>query len=439
MLYSTFPFFMRKLVSTFTALSVALLPLLSSADGTDLSLPENHGKKNGKIANQYIVVLKDNADVDSDSEMLVKNHKGVMLFTYKNALKGFAATLSSEEIASLKKHPKVADVVQDEEVTIDAKSGPVIQAQTLPTGIDRVNAENKTNKGTNIEIAVIDTGIQGSHPDLAGAVLGGISCVKGEKPNDDGNGHGTHVAGTIGARSNAIGAVGVAPEAKLWAVKVLNRQGAGSWSSVICGIDWVTSQASHIKVANMSLGGTGSAGADCNSSPLRKAICNSVNAGVTYVVAAGNEADDVKNHVPAAFPEVIAVSALADSNGRACADGVATGYGTDDTFASFSNFATQGSDLSRLIGAPGVSIFSTWKGSSYNTISGTSMASPHVAGAAALYIKTHPGATPANVKAGLLALAEPGDVNFNTECAGTAKSHLGGTLHPEPLLRAESL
>jgi subtilisin family serine protease len=221
-------------------------------------------------------------------------------------------------------------------------------------------------------------------------------------------------------------------------VKVLDKNGSGTWSSVICGIDWVKSQASHIKLINMSLGGGGTAGTSCASDPLRQSICNVVNAGVTVVVAAGNDGGDLKNSVPAAYPEVIPVSALADSNGAACGGGAATSYGADDTFASFSNYATLAADKVRLIGAPGVNIYSTWKGNAYNTISGTSMASPHVAGAAALWIKTHPGATPAQVKLALLAAAEPASANFKTECAAPKQSHTASALHNEPVLRAES-
>jgi subtilisin family serine protease len=325
---------------------------------------------------------------------------------------------------------------------MDAKSGPTIEAQSLPTGIDRINAELSARDGTGIEVAVIDTGIDTSHPDLKANILGGKNCSTG-KPTayQDGNGHGTHVAGTIAAIKNTVGVVGVAPAAKLWAVRVLDNSGNGSWSSVICGIDFVTSQASHIKVANMSLGGTGTSDV-CGlstTSALHAAICRSVAAGVTYVVAAGNENDDVKNHVPAAYPEVIAVSALADSYGKSCGAGSATSYGADDTFASFSNYATLATDLARIIGAPGVNIYSTWKGGGYNTISGTSMATPHVAGAAALYLQTHPTATPTQVKTALLAAGEAKDTNVNGECATGIFSHVSSTKHPEAVLRTEGL
>ncbi|HEX6936365.1 MAG TPA: S8 family serine peptidase, partial [Actinomycetes bacterium] len=241
-------------------------------------------------------------------------------------------------------------------------------------------------------VAVIDTG-SGPHADLN--IVGGKNCSTGKSYND-GNGHGTHVAGTIGAKDNGDGVVGVAPGVPIYSVRVLNNAGSGTFSSIICGIDWVTARASTIQVANMSLGGSGTEGT-CANNALHKAICNSVGAGITYAVAAGNESDDAANHVPAAFDEVITVSALADFNGQPGGGAAATCRSdVDDTFADFSNF---GADVDII--APGVCILSTWKGGGYNTISGTSMATPHVAGAAALYLSTHAASTPSQVKSGL--------------------------------------
>jgi subtilisin len=242
---------------------------------------------------------------------------------------------------------------------------------------------------------VLDTGIDTEHPDLN--VVGGADCAKG-RGYDDEYGHGTHIAGVIGALDNGVGVVGVAPGARLWAVRVLDDTGSGSWSSVICGVDWVTAHASEIEVANMSMVGPGTQGS-CNDGALREAICKSVESGVTYIVAAGNSTVDVATQVPASFPEVITVSALTDFDGLPGGLGKATcEAGTDDTLASFSNYGA-GVDLI----APGVCITSTWKGGGYKTISGTSMASPHVAGAAALYLSDHPGASPAAVAAALKA------------------------------------
>jgi subtilisin len=252
----------------------------------------------------------------------------------------------------------------------------------------------------NVDVAVLDTGIDLAHPDLV--VAGGRNCASG-KSYADGNGHGTHVAGTIGAKDDANGVVGVAPGARLWAVRVLNNNGSGSWSSIICGVDWVTANAGTIEVANMSLGGTGT-DTGCNDGGMHRAICNSVARGVTYAVAAGNESDDARNHVPAAYDEVITVSALADFNGKPGGGAAPTCRADqDDTFAAFSNF---GADVDMI--APGVCILSTWRNGGYSTISGTSMATPHVAGAAGLYKSTHAGASPAQVKAALQAAGNSG-------------------------------
>jgi subtilisin family serine protease len=236
-------------------------------------------------------------------------------------------------------------------------------------------------------VAVIDTG-SGPHSDLN--VVGGVNCSNG-RSYSDGNGHGTHVAGTIGAINNSVGVVGVAPGVPIYSVRVLNNQGSASWSSVICGIDWVTQNAAalKIKVANMSLGGTGTDDGDCgntNGDALHKAICSSVNnGGVTYVVAAGNDSTNLAGFVPAAYDEVLAVTAVADFNGQSGGGASATCRSDlDETPADFSNFAASGSpDEAHTIAAPGVCILSTWKGGGYNTISGTSMASPHVTGTAA--------------------------------------------------------
>jgi subtilisin len=228
-------------------------------------------------------------------------------------------------------------------------------------------------------------------------VVGGVACNGNSL--EDRNGHGTHVAGIAAAKDNSVGVVGVAPGARLWAVRVLNNSGKGSWSNVICGVDWVTANAGTIEVANLSLGGSGSepAASGCSTGdPLHDAICRSVRAGVTYVAAAGNSSADAAGFVPAAFDEVITVSALADFDGQPGGGAAATCRpDTDDTLADFSNF---GSDVDLI--APGVCISSTYRGR-YATLSGTSMASPHVTGAAALYKAGHPGASPAEVSSAL--------------------------------------
>ena len=400
-----------------------------------------------KIPGQYIVVLKDKADTDSETDSIAKAYKLERIHTYNRAIKGFAARINETELEKIKNDPRIEFVAEYRAVyisnpafgsesslnkasSVSRKPTQTQPPQTIPTGIDRVNAENLLNKGAGIGVAVIDTGIELSHPDLKGNIIANKNCLSGVKNGNDDNGHGTHTAGTIAALDNNIGVVGAAPEAKLIAVKVLNRNGSGTWSSVICGIDWVTANAAkyNIKVVNMSLGGAGTSDNNCgntNNDPLHKAICNSRDAGVIYVVAAGNENKSASFSVPASYDDtVITVSALADSDGALGGVGSPTAYGADDTFATFSNYG-EAVDL----GAPGVDIYSTYTGGKYATLSGTSMATPHVSGAVALYIKKNPASTLNQVMDGLKALAE--NLSFgHTDPSG---------LHSEPVIRADSL
>ena len=276
-----------------------------------------------------------------------------------------------------------------------------------------------------VDVAVLDTAGYSNHPDVN--VWAWANCTDSANNSDD-QGHGTHVGGTIGALDNGIGVVGVAPGARLWNIRVLRADpagGAGGMTSwLICGLDIVRQHAvpqadglGDIEVANASFG---SAGNDSNCQTqvdaYHWAFCKVVAAGVTVVVAAMNDAQDAANVVPATYEEVITVSALADSDGRPGGLGPATSAGRDDSLATFSNF---GAEIN--IAAPGVDILSTvptgpcelCDPSGYKRLNGTSMASPHVAGAAALYLATHPGASPAQVKNELInsreRIALPGD------------------------------
>jgi subtilisin len=333
---------------------------------------------------RYIVVLRDGADSGAVARGHAARHGASVSHVYRAALRGYAATIPQAALAALRADPRVAFVSVDREVRAIA--------ETLPTGIDRIDAEvTPTGNLSGPAVAVIDTG-SGPHPDLN--IVGGVNCSTGKAGNfSDGNGHGTHVAGTIGAIDNSDGVVGVAPGVPIYSVRVLNNAGFGSWASVVCGIDFVTANAATIKVANMSLGGSGADDGNCgntNNDALHRAICASVAAGVTYVVAAGNSNSDFAGFVPAAYNEVLTVTAMADFNGQPGGGGAATcRTDVDETPADFSNFTTVGSaDEDHTIAAPGVCILSTWKRGGFNTISGTSMASPHVAGTAALCISS---------------------------------------------------
>ncbi|HSH78316.1 MAG TPA: S8 family peptidase [Herpetosiphonaceae bacterium] len=398
---------MRKISARRSLPLVAMLLLVSAA--FPFSRPTAANNRVQAIPDQYIVVFKDSVSDPVGKARGLANARGLsLLYTYEHALKGFAGVVPASQLDALKADPDVAYIQQDEVVSLgdfvaQARPGGSPAKQTLPTGIDRIDGELSDTVSGNgsgsvdVDVAVIDTGIDIDHPDLN--VVGGKNCSTGAS-YDDGNGHGTHVAGTIAAKDDASGVVGVAPGARLWAVRVLNHAGSGSWSSVACGVDWVTENAGTIEVANMSLGGSGSEpseGGCSTGDALHDAICTSVGAGVTYAVAAGNSSADAEGFVPAAYDEVITVSALADFDGKSGGLGSPTCRDDeDDTFANFSNF---GADVDII--APGVCINSTWKGGGYNTISGTSMASPHVAGAAALYKASNSTASPEQVKTAL--------------------------------------
>ncbi len=356
----------------------------------------------------YIVVLKDGADARSVA-MAHAGRFGVEVgHVYTSALQGYSVTMSPAAAAAVEAAPAVRWVQRDRAVSVDA--------QTTPTGIDRANADasptaaiNGVDQRVDADVAVLDTGADLTHPDLNIYRAGAKNCSIGAVNANDMHGHGTHVSGTIGALDNGAGVVGMAPGARIWPVKVLTDAGTGLNSDVICGIDYVTANASSIEIVNMSLGGGGSDDQNCgnsNDDAMHRAICASVAAGVTYVVAAGNDSENAANSTPAAYDEVITVSALADFNGQPGGGAPSTCRSdVDDTFANFSNY---GADVDLI--APGVCINSTWMLGGYNTISGTSMASPHVAGGAALYAATHPTATPAAVKS---ALQSAGTLDWN--------------------------
>ncbi|QGK68964.1 S8 family serine peptidase [Allosaccharopolyspora coralli] len=378
------------------ALSVGMMPAYA-APADDAS----------QQTGDYIVVLEQGADAPALAQQAVQGLGAEVTNVFRTAVNGYSATLTREAKDRLEADPNVAYVQEDKEVRAFAQPSP--QAQVTPTGIDRSEADQSPTAAidgnddrVDVDVAVIDTGVDLDHPDLNVNQEGAKNCSLLGLTPDDMNGHGSHVAGTVGALDNGDGVVGMAPGARIWPVKVLNALGAGSTSDVICGIDYVAANADKIEVANMSLGGQGTDDGNCgrtNGDAQHEAICNAVGAGVTFVVAAGNDSADAANSTPAAYDEVITTSALADFNGQPGGGAAATcREDVDDTFADFSNF---GPDIDLI--APGTCIDSTWMNGGRNTISGTSMASPHVAGAAALHKATNPGDTPAQVQSALQA------------------------------------
>jgi subtilisin len=374
-----------------------------------------------KVPNQYIVVLKDGnlpASNLRDSVNEVKSEGATVRHVYEKVIKGFTIRVTNEKVLDrILQNPRVQYVEPDTIVRAFA--------QTLPTGINRVDGDLSTTisgdglGSVSVDVAVLDTGIDLNHPDLN--IYKHTTFVDGTSSGNDDQGHGTMVAGIIGAKDDSQGVVGLAPGARLWSVKVLDSSGQGFVSDIIAGIEYVTSNGASIDVANLSFGGEGA------DSALQTAIKNSVNAGVTYVVAAGNENTDAGSIVPASFPEVIAVSAIVDTDGKCGALSSSSPYGKDDYLASFSNY---GSTVD--LAAPGVSIKTTSKGSSYGSFTGTSASSPHVAGAAALYIANHPDATPADVRSALRASASVPSTSCDSKGHGYFKGDRDS--NAEPLL-----
>ena len=331
------------------------------------------------VKDSYIVVFKDTA---SPVDTLVARLGGLVSKKYTSALHGYAATMSESQAKRIAADPAVAFVEQNRTFHITAT-----QANPPSWGLDRIDQRSLplsssytySTTASNVHAYVIDTGINLTHSDFGGRAKSGYDFVDDDSNATDCNGHGTHVAGTIGGSS-----YGVAKGVQLTAVRVLDCAGSGSYADVIAGIDWVTQNAVKPAVANMSLGGGISTSVD-------NAVRSSISSGVTYAVAAGNDTANACNSSPSRVAEAITVGATTSTDAR----------------ASYSNY---GSCLD--IFAPGSSIKSDWIGSTTatNTISGTSMATPHVAGAAALYLATHTSATPATVRNALVNAGTTGKV-----------------------------
>ena len=336
------------------------------------------------IAGSYIVVLKSGSAaasrVTSTSQALVKRYGGRVRTNYLSAFRGFQATMTAVEARRLAANPAVDYIEQDATVRMtDTQAAPV-------WGLDRIDQAalplSKTytyRSAANVTAYVLDTGIRTSHSEFGGRASDGWDFIDKDATAQDCNGHGTHVAGTVGGRT-----YGVAKDVKLVGVRVLDCRGSGSYSAIIAGIDWVTAHAVKPAVANLSLGGG-------VSSALNAAVTKSIAAGVTYAVAAGNDDKNACGYSPASTPNAITVGATDSADVR----------------ATFSNY---GSCLD--IFAPGVKITAPGYASDTGTqtMSGTSMAAPHVAGAAALVLGADPAATPAQVLAALTAKASANTV-----------------------------
>jgi subtilisin family serine protease len=327
-----------------------------------------------RIPDEYIVVLDaSTTDVKGRANALLKAHGGTLNREYSHSIKGFSAHLSAAAAAQLAKEEGVAFVEQDQEFSAD-------NTQTGATwGLDRIDQSilpldgsyTYGGNGAGVYVYIIDTGVRSGHTQFGGRVVPAYSAIADGYGPDGCNGHGTHVAGTVGGST-----VGVAKGVTLYSVRVLDCNGNGTASSIVAGVDYVTAYHASPAVANVSISGGYSAA-------VNTAVQNSINSGVTYVVAAGNSASDACGYSPASVGAALTVGATTST----------------DAQATFSN---NGACVDLF--APGSAIYSAWNtdNNSMNTLSGTSMATPHVAGAAALYLQGNPGASPATVAQAIL-------------------------------------
>ncbi len=310
--------------------------------------------------NDYLIGFKDRVN-----QNIVKKQGGKVLHEYKY-MEVVHAKLPDRAVQALANNPNIAYVEEDYKA--------YAIGQTVPWGITHINADDVQatgNTGSGAKVAILDTGIDASHEDLS--VAGGASFIDTEPdPYNDGNSHGTHVAGTVAGLNNTLGILGVAPSASLYAVKVLDSSGSGTYSGIIKGIEWAVSN--NMDVISMSLGGSR------GSTSLQQAVDNAYNSGVLVVAAAGNDGAKGKRNTigyPAKYASAMAVGAVDNSNNRA-------------------SFSSVGDELEIM--APGVNVLSSVPGNAYDTYNGTSMATPHVSGAAALILADNPSLSNVQVR-----------------------------------------
>ncbi|MFK3734976.1 S8 family peptidase [Streptomyces sp. NPDC088090] len=403
----------RRRISTAAAVAVTALALGSlsalpatAAPSVAEGVIENAGAE-GTIPGSYIVTLDESAPAETARGRAVPGKFGATIKrTYTSAVNGYAIELSEAQARKLAADPAVKSVVQNRVFTVDGT-----QPSPPSWGLDRIDQKalplNQSytypdSAGQGVTAYIIDTGVRISHSDFGGRASNGYDAIDNDNTAQDGHGHGTHVAGTVAGSS-----YGVAKKAKIVGVRVLDNSGSGTTDQVVAGIDWVTRNAVKPAVANMSLGG----GVD---TVLDQAVRNSIAAGITYAVAAGNDSSNASNYSPARVTEAITVGSTTSTDAR----------------SSFSNYGTV-----LDIFAPGSSITSSWNSSdtATNTISGTSMATPHVAGAAAVWLGANPTATPAQVSTALTTAATP-NVVTNPGTGSPNKLLLvgGGTTTPPP-------